>query len=107
MAYDIETIIRILKSYIIDVKNIFPVEKTYLYGSYAKGNAHEDSYIDVCFFLPSFYSKRSVDIVTDLLTIAGQYPDFYIEPRVFQISEIEKGNPFVKEILRTGYEIMV
>jgi len=107
MAFSAETVNQILTSYVADVKNVFPVEKAYLYGSFAKGTQTEYSDVDVCFFLPTFGSKRSVDIVIALLTIAGQYPDLDIEPRVFQTSEIDRGNPFVKEILRTGYEIKV
>jgi len=107
MAFNTETVNQILSSYVADVKNVLPVEKAYLYGSYAKGTQSEYSDVDVCFFLPTFGSKRSVDIVMILLAIAGQYPGLDIEPRVFQTSEIERGNPFVKEVLRTGQEIRV
>ena len=107
MAISTETVNQILASYVADVKNVLPIEKAYLYGSYAKGTQSEYSDVDVCFFLPTFGSKRSVDIVMILLAIAGQYPGLDIEPRVFQTSEIERGNPFVKEVLQTGQEIRV
>ena len=107
MAFSAETVNQIITSYVADVKNVLPIEKAYVYGSYAKGTQNEYSDVDVCFFLPTFGSKRSVDIVMILLTIAGQYPDLDIEPRAFQTSEIERGNPFVKEVLRTGHEIGV
>ena len=105
MALGTETVNQMIINYVADVKNVYPIDKVYLYGSYAKGTQTESSDVDMCFFLPTFGSKRSVDIVTDLLTIAGRYPDLDIEPRAFQTSEIERGNPFVKEILRTGREI--
>ena len=107
MAHENETIMQVLANYVNDVKNIFSIEKVYLYGSYAKGLANEYSDIDVCFFLSTFGSKRSVDIVTELLTIAGKYSDYYIEPRAFPFTEIENNNPFVKEVLRTGYEVLL
>jgi predicted nucleotidyltransferase len=84
-----------------------PIDKAVLYGSYAKGTANEHSDVDICFFSKAFEDKRSVDIVIDLLGIAGKYhPDFCFEPRVFPTSEIENDNPFVKEVLRTGREIV-
>ncbi|MCL2081509.1 MAG: nucleotidyltransferase domain-containing protein [Oscillospiraceae bacterium] len=107
MAVDIKNVNEIVTSYVKAVKTVLPIEKAYLYGSYAKGTQTEHSDVDMCFFLPSFGSKRAVDIVTDLLTIAAQYPDLDIEPRAFQTVEIERGNPFVKEVLRTGREITI
>ena len=105
MAINIETVNQTVASYVADVKKVFHIEKAYLYGSYATGAQTEYSDVDICFFMPTFGSKRSVDIVTDLLTLAGKYADFDIEPRVFQTIEIERGNPFAKEVLRTEREI--
>lgn len=107
MAVNVETVNQAIMSYVADVKTTLPIEKAYLYGSYAKGTPTEYSDVDVCFFLQTFGKKRSVDIVTDLLTIAAKYPDLDIEPRAFQMAEIERGNPFVKEVMRTGREIRI
>ena len=102
-----EAVNQAITDYVADVKKVFPIEKAFLYGSYAKGTQTESSDVDVCFFLPDFGSKRSVDIVSNLLTIARNYPSLYIEPRAFKTGEIERGNPFVKEVLQTGREIRV
>jgi hypothetical protein len=44
-------------------------------------------------------------MIIRLLNLGGKYPDVFFEPIVFQTSELDRGNPFVKEILRTGLEI--
>jgi len=105
MAFDIETTRRITKSYVEDVKRILPVDKVVLYGSYARGNATELSDIDICFFLRDFGGKRRVDVIVRLLDLTDSYKGVFFEPIAFQTSEIERGNPFVKEILATGIEI--
>ena len=63
MATDFETIKKLVENYASDVKNVFPVEKVILFGSYAKGTADEQSDIDVCFFFNSFGNKRRIDIL--------------------------------------------
>jgi hypothetical protein len=46
-------------------------------------------------------------VIVDLLSIAdaGKYRGIFFEPLAFPVSEIERGNPFVREILETGVEI--
>ena len=43
----------------------------------------------------------------DLLSIAdkGKYSGIFFEPLAFPASEIERGNPFVRDILETGTDI--
>ncbi|MDR1933391.1 MAG: nucleotidyltransferase domain-containing protein [Spirochaetales bacterium] len=106
MAVDIETVKRVVRQYISDVKDKMPIEKVYLYGSYAKGIQHEHSDVDVCFFSEYFASKRTWDILTELFYLKVKYDkQLLIEPYAFPTSEIYNDNPFVKEILRTGYEL--
>jgi predicted nucleotidyltransferase len=84
-----------------------PIDKAVLYGSYAKGNASKWSDVDICFFSQAFEDKRDIDVVIELLGMAGKYhPDICFEPNVFPTSEIDNDNPFVKEVLRTGREII-
>jgi len=107
MAANIETIDIVAQKYVADVKRVMPIDKAVLYGSHAKGTATEKSDVDICFFSKEFEKKRSVEVVIDLLGIAGKYhPDFCFEPRAFPTSEIENDNPFVREVLRTGREIV-
>jgi predicted nucleotidyltransferase len=104
MALDLETVNKVVKSYADDVRQLMPVEKVILYGSYAKGIAADDSDIDVCFFLTSFGDKEKHDIMLKLMGLIHKY-GLYIDPNVFEVSDLYTDNPFVKEVLRTGIEI--
>ena len=106
MAADIETIKPIVKQYISDVKNVMPIDKVYLYGSWAKGTQQENSDVDICFFSRAFEAKSSLDVLTDLFYLKVKYDgDLLIEPNAFPTSELYNDNPFVKEVIRTGFEI--
>jgi predicted nucleotidyltransferase len=105
VAVDFETMNKIAKNYAEDVKRIMPVDRAVLFGSYAKGTADEQSDVDICFFLKNFGNKPRVDILTQLLNLAGKYKGVFFEPIAFPTSEIQRGNPFVKEILSTGHEV--
>ena len=106
MAADIETVTAIVQQYIDDVRKVMPIDKVYLYGSYAKGTQRQDSDVDLCFFSKAFESRRSFDVLTELLYLKIKYDrDILIEPNAFPISELYNDNPFVKEIIRTGREI--
>ncbi|GMO15848.1 MAG: hypothetical protein Ta2A_25860 [Treponemataceae bacterium] len=106
MVIDAETLNSKLNSYVADVKKVMPIDKVYLYGSYARGTPHKWSDVDVCFFSKAFESRSSIDVVVDLMEIAWKYnPAICFEPRAFPTSELENDNPFVKEIVRTGREI--
>ena len=107
MATDTETVTNIVQQYITDVKKAMPIDKVYLYGSYAKGTQRENSDVDLCFFSQAFESSRSLDILTELFYLKIKYDkDLLIEPNAFPTSELCSDNPFVKEIIRTGREIV-
>jgi predicted nucleotidyltransferase len=105
MAFDTETVIKTISSYVADVKDAMPIDRVFLFGSYAKGTATEHSDIDVCFFSHSFENLSSVDIMKQLFRLTRKYKGIDIEPRGFPTSELENDNPFVKEILLTGQEV--
>jgi len=106
MAVDIEAVMRMAKHYSDDVRRVMPVDKVVLFGSYAKGTADRLSDIDICFFLDNYGGKRRVDIIGDLLRLVPDDKDAFFEPITFTTSELYNDNPFVKEILRTGKEIL-
>ncbi|WP_461256237.1 nucleotidyltransferase domain-containing protein [Treponema sp. R80B11-R83G3] len=106
MARDIETVTAIVRQYIADVQKAMPIDKVYLYGSYAKGAQRENSDVDICFFSQAFESRRTLDILTELFYLKIKYDkDLLIEPNAFPLSELDNDNPFVNEVLRTGTEI--
>ncbi|MCL1992965.1 MAG: nucleotidyltransferase domain-containing protein [Spirochaetes bacterium] len=51
-----------------------PIDKAFLFGSHAKGNATELSDVDICFFLKDYNGKQRVELITELLGIGGKYP---------------------------------
>ena len=106
MAADSKNVIAIVQQYIADVKKAMPIDKVYLYGSYAKGTQQDNSDVDICFFSRAFETRRNLDILTELFYLKIKYDkDVLIEPYAFPVSELNNDNPFVKEILRTGREI--
>jgi predicted nucleotidyltransferase len=105
MVVDIETTKQLAKDYAEDVRRTLPVDKVIIYGSYAKGTAAKTSDVDICFFLKDFDGKSRVDVIGILLRLCRVYKGAFFEPIAFPTSEIERGNPFVKEILTTGIEI--
>jgi predicted nucleotidyltransferase len=83
-----------------------PIDKVYLYGSYASGAAQWDSDVDLCFFSDAFDTGHIFETLDKLWKLAGKYnKELSIEPNAFPSAELQNDNPFVKEILRTGLEI--
>jgi predicted nucleotidyltransferase len=107
MVTDNETINKIIQQYIADVRKNMPIDKVYLYGSYAKGTQTEHSDIDICFFSRDFENQPTIDIIMQLFRLTRKYKGFDIQPTAFTVSDMSNDNPFVKEILRTGREIIV
>ena len=105
MAVNIETVSAKARIYAAKVRSVMPVSKAYLFGSYAKGAATEQSDVDICFFLDSFGGKRRVDIIKELLKLTDGYDDVGFEPLALPSSELSNGNPFALEIVSTGVEI--
>ena len=108
MAVDYEAVMKIIYQYVSNVKMVLPIDKVYLYGSYANGTARWDSDVDLCFFSDSFTTQDIMEIIGKLFEIKRSYNEYVcLEPNAFPTSELYNDNPFVKEILRTGQEILV
>lgn len=79
------------------------IERTILFGSYAKGTANNWSDIDIAlvskdFTGIGFYDRKRINPY--LIKI-----DSRIEPHPFRPEDFSKENPFVNEILKQGIEI--
>ena len=106
MAVDHEAVMNIINQYVSDVKAELPINKVYLYGSYANGTAQWDSDVDLCFFSDSFTAHETMQVLGKLFELKRNYNEYVcLEPNAFPTSELYNDNTFVKEILRTGQEI--
>jgi predicted nucleotidyltransferase len=104
MAANLEAVKEEAKRYANNVKAQLPIDKVYLFGSYAKGTASDLSDVDIAFFIRGYGEKTRFDVGIQLLNLCRGYRAFF-EPLVFETADIEKDNPFVNEIIRTGIEI--
>jgi predicted nucleotidyltransferase len=98
-----EDIINIVKNYKTLVQRHFPmpIEKVYLFGSYAKGTSHKDSDIDVAVVVEHFEGDY-FDVIPPLWKLKRQV-DYRIEPHVIARDTDYAG--FLDEIQKTGVEI--
>jgi predicted nucleotidyltransferase len=108
MALDYEAVNDIISQYIADVEERMPIDKVYLYGSFARQDAGWDSDVDLCFFSKDFRNETILNTLNTLWEIKRKYNDkICLEPNAFPASELTNDNPFVKEVLRTGKEIKI
>ena len=78
----------------------YHAEYALLFGSYARGDATEDSGIDVAVFGGAQFSKRDIiAFAEDLRTMTGK------EVNAFQICEVNIGTPFFETVMREGKRI--
>ncbi len=100
-----EVIIKKVRNYVQALmKSGIPLERAFLFGSYAKGDFSQDSDIDVALISDIFsgfgYDDRNL---ISGISIQNDYID--IEPVTFSNSAFNSSNPFINEIIDTGIEI--
>lgn len=95
---DKATACEIAKRYSDDVRKCLPVRKVVLYGSHARGIAHEDSDIDIAVILHGL-DENFLDVAAELYKIRSRI-DLHIEPIL--LDETHDRSGFVEEILKTG-----
>jgi len=100
-----ESIQKIVEDYIANLSRQISIEKVILFGSYAKGNTHKDSDVDIAVFSDYFKSMSRVDAIQFLLLRAMDY-DIDLELQPFTMDEYKDPVGLVQDILRTGIEIM-
>ncbi len=76
-----------------------PVQRAYLFGSYARGEQHEWSDIDVALIADAFTGAAPIDTKAFGHMMWNYHR---IEPHTFQTAYFEDGDPFTEEIKRTG-----
>ncbi|MEK9130394.1 MAG: nucleotidyltransferase domain-containing protein [Patescibacteria group bacterium] len=81
------------------------IKKAIIYGSYAKGNIHQYSDIDLCIISTKF---KKIDALNYLWTKKrGKDIKAMISPIGFHPKDFINENPLVWEIKKTGIEIKV
>ena len=81
------------------VKQRFNVSRFFLFGSFAKGNYHEDSDIDVAVIFNDYGNVENMQL--ELMRIRRKI-DSRIEPHPFIQSDFNADNPLVDEIKKYG-----
>jgi predicted nucleotidyltransferase len=94
---NVKNYIRFLK------KNRLDVSQAYIFGSYARGNAHEDSDIDVAVVLTNL--EEGLFTQFQLMKLRRDF-DLRIEPHPFDEIDFNDSNPFANEIISTGIRVL-
>jgi len=98
-----EELIQEIKVFADSLKKILPVRDVYLYGSFATGEIHEGSDIDLVII--GDFKERFVDRIGKILELS----DLPIEPLVYTVEKFKElrnsQNPFITEILKTALRL--
>ena len=96
-------LIESVKEFAQRLKKELPVREVYLYGTFAKGEVHEGSDIDL--IIIGDFRERFFDRIGKILDLT----DLPIEPLVYTPEEFEEmktsQNPFITDILKTAIKI--
>jgi predicted nucleotidyltransferase len=90
--------------YAKNVKTRFNPKAVYLYGSYAKGTAREDSDIDIAVVFEGLDNSAYMDVFGNLFVIAADV-DARIEPNLIIDDGDNDKYSMLYEVQRTGVEI--
>jgi len=85
-------------------ENNIPIKQAILFGSYARGNYHEWSDIDLALVSDIFEGNR-IDDRSKIRRITLRVSSD-IEVLPFRTQDFNSDDPFVKEIMETGIRIM-
>lgn len=97
-----QSIVDTAKRYIQSIPQNLEIKKAYLFGSYAKGNEHTDSDIDIAIVVGKMDDFFSLQMQLMRLRRAV---DLRIEPHPFWEGDFNIQNPFAYEIQKTGIEL--
>ncbi len=99
-----KSIIDIAVRYLKQVPSDLEIKKAYLFGSYAKGLAKEDSDIDIALVIANMTDFFATQM---LLMRIRRKVDLRIEPHPIGESDFINQNPFAHEIQESGIEIII
>ena len=101
-----EPIQRIINEYINDLSKEIEIDKVILFGSYAKGDTHKYSDVDLAIFSDYFKGMSRIDGLHFLLLNAMDY-NIDLEPQPFTMEDYNEPIGIVEEIIKTGIEIPI
>jgi len=91
-----------LRKFVQKLKKRFSLQEIYLYGSWARGEVHEGSDIDL--MIVGNFPGRMFQRIGEVLKLT----DLPIEPLVYTPQEFERlkiNNAFIQSIVRTGKKL--
>jgi predicted nucleotidyltransferase len=107
MAYTKDEAITVIRAFLEKIRLELPIERAYLFGSYATGRSRDYSDIDLAIVTPVLNAENSIVINQKIFSRASRY-NVDLEPICFSPEEFEKEElPIVLDIKRTGIEITV
>ncbi|MEK7448458.1 MAG: nucleotidyltransferase domain-containing protein [Planctomycetota bacterium] len=104
MVVKSNSVLKIVRKYIRELeRNGFKITKAFLFGSYAKGRAHEWSDIDIALVSPNFSGNRFND--RQRIVPLTRNIDSRIEPMPFRPKDFKDDPVMAEEIKKTGKRI--
>ena len=94
--------LNIARRFAATVKMNYNPKRIMLFGSYVRGNFHDESDIDIAVVLTEY--DDSFDMRLDLMRLRRSI-DSRIEPHPFRESDFNAANPIAYEILKYGMDI--
>ena len=100
---DKETVFSIAEKYLFFLINEkkYDIKKAFLFGSYAKGNAHTDSDIDLALVMPD--NSDILELQIQFMFLSRNF-SVDIESHAIKEEDFTIMNPLAFEIMKTGYE---
>ncbi len=99
---DKRTALSLTKRFVKVAQEKYKIKKAFLFGSFAKGIAHEDSDIDVAIILPGRFDIFETRLA--LMKLRWDL-DYSIEPHPIPEKDFNKSNMLANEILKYGIPI--
>jgi predicted nucleotidyltransferase len=94
--------LKIAREYLNFLEDKYDIRNALLFGSYAKGNYHDNSDIDIAIILN--HVNDIFDTQVELLKLRRKF-DLRIEPHPFNEVDFNKTNPVANEIIKYGIVI--
>lgn len=98
--------LRIARGYVKKLKeNNLPIDRAYLFGSYARNKQHKDSDIDICLVVDNFRSDKLWRIWNKAGALKNFEDELPIETVVVTKGEFRKWNPLPGAVMKEGIKI--